>query len=96
MVYTALAMTYRYFQGAYLPDSPILSTMAPKFIPSFGNDGWEAAFRPQSIVFVSMLSTAFMCHFNSPKVSSNSFKNSLMVKKDSNRFILPYISSTKS
>lgn len=43
----------------YLPD---------RLRPSFGDDGWESVFRPNSLILLCMLSTAFMAHFNAPKV----------------------------
>jgi len=67
MIYTTLAMAFRYFHGSYQAGSPILRAVPDALKPAFGDDGWQAVFRPQSIVFVSMLSTAYMCHFNSPK-----------------------------
>mmetsp|Transcript_39583 Transcript_39583/g.45094 ORF Transcript_39583/g.45094 Transcript_39583/m.45094 type:complete len:494 (-) Transcript_39583:137-1618(-) len=35
--------------------------------PVFGEAGWSSVFSPKSLIFVCMLSTAYMAHFNAPK-----------------------------
>mmetsp|Transcript_2050 Transcript_2050/g.2862 ORF Transcript_2050/g.2862 Transcript_2050/m.2862 type:complete len:570 (-) Transcript_2050:286-1995(-) len=67
MLYTGLAMASRYFSGSYSTGSALLEKVPLALQPSFGNDGWKAVFKPGSITLVSMLSTAYMCHFNAPK-----------------------------
>ena len=60
MVYTALAMTFRFVRGSYLGGSPLLSDLAENLTPSFGSKGFKAVASPQSVILVSMLSTAYM------------------------------------
>ena len=60
MVYTALAMTYRFMRGSYLGGSPLLADLAENLQPSFGKKGISAVVSPQSVILVSMLSTAYM------------------------------------
>jgi len=67
MMYTGLAMAARYFGGNYDAGSPFLEKIPESLQPSFGSDGWKAVFKPGSILLVSMLSTAYMCHYNAPK-----------------------------
>jgi amino acid permease len=68
MAYTAIAMTVRYAQGAYLtPTTFFAADMAPNLTPTFGNVGMEGALSPNVFILICMLSTAFMAHFNAPK-----------------------------
>ena len=60
MVYTALAMTYRFLRGSYLGGSPFLGDLAEHLLPNFGEKGMSAVISPQSVILVSMLSTAYM------------------------------------
>jgi len=75
MGYTAIAMAIRYFtkcyavgQGSFLADLPI------KLQPSFGIKGAASALSPSSLIFLCMLSTSFVAHFNAPKFY-NELKN---------------------
>uniref|UniRef100_A0A7S1BC54 Amino acid transporter transmembrane domain-containing protein n=1 Tax=Corethron hystrix TaxID=216773 RepID=A0A7S1BC54_9STRA len=68
MVYTAVAMGIRYFGGAYAaPGGRFLADLAPGMLPSFGAVGAAGAATPQALILVSMLSTAYIAHFNAPK-----------------------------
>ena len=67
MAYTGLAMAGRFFHGSYELGSPLLQKIPSTMRPSFGKEGWAAVFKPGSITLVSMLSTAYMCHYNAPK-----------------------------
>ena len=60
MLYTACAMTFRFLRGSYLEGSPLLSDLATKVQPAFGDKGIGAVASPQSVILVSMLSTAYM------------------------------------
>ena len=64
MTYTAIAMAIRYFQKAYFTGR---FTVAPGLEPSFGHVGMEGALTPNVFIFICMLSTAYMAHFNAPK-----------------------------
>ena len=67
MAYTGLAMAGRFLHGSYELGSPLLQQIPSNMRPSFGKDGWKSVFKPSSITLVSMLSTAYMCHYNAPK-----------------------------
>ena len=68
MAYTALAMTVRYLDGSYsVPNGPLVMQVAEHLRPSFGSRGWQSVASPQALLLVSMLSTAYMAHFNAPK-----------------------------
>ena len=60
MVYTAMAMTYRFARGSYLGGSPLLSDLPEHLTPAFGTKGIKSVVSPQSVLLVSMLSTAYM------------------------------------
>lgn len=83
IVYTAIAMTVQYFRGSYLDGSPLLEEVALDLRPSFGSEGWQSVFKPNSIILISMLSTAYkvciifpvacfllLCHFSFSHVIS--------------------------
>jgi len=81
MFYTTIAMAARYLGGAYklgapavkgskvaaVPAGKYLADVATNFQPRFGNLGASAAMSPNTFILVSMLSTAYMAHFNAPK-----------------------------
>jgi len=68
MGYTALAMGVRYLDGTYsLPDGSLVTDIAEKLQPSFGDKGIEAVFAAPSLILVCMLSTAYLAHFNAAK-----------------------------
>ena len=70
MVYTALVMVQRYSWGYYSDqESPFVQELRDEFVPRFGSDGgWEALRSPRHCAtLVSMLSMAFLAHYNAPK-----------------------------
>uniref|UniRef100_A0A7S2R064 Amino acid transporter transmembrane domain-containing protein n=1 Tax=Eucampia antarctica TaxID=49252 RepID=A0A7S2R064_9STRA len=68
MGYTCIAMIVRFFGGAYkVPSGALLPGVASALQPSFGSKGAMSVFDPKSFILISMLSTAFMAHFNAPK-----------------------------
>lgn len=68
MAFTASAMVVRYVTGAYaVPNGQLLAELTDALQPSFGAAGWQSVFSPNSAILVSMLSTAFMAHYNAPK-----------------------------
>jgi amino acid permease len=68
MAYTSIAIGIRFFGGAYTkPAGKFLSDLAPHMQPSFGTTGALGALSPKSLILVSMLSTAYIAHFNAPK-----------------------------
>eukprot|EP00584_Thalassiosira_punctigera_P011092 CAMPEP_0172528688 /NCGR_PEP_ID=MMETSP1067-20121228/2998_1 /TAXON_ID=265564 ORGANISM="Thalassiosira punctigera, Strain Tpunct2005C2" /NCGR_SAMPLE_ID=MMETSP1067 /ASSEMBLY_ACC=CAM_ASM_000444 /LENGTH=507 /DNA_ID=CAMNT_0013312645 /DNA_START=51 /DNA_END=1574 /DNA_ORIENTATION=- len=81
MFYTTVAMALRYLGGAYklgtpavkgskaaaVPAGKYLADVAANFQPKFGDLGASAALSPSVFILISMLSTAYMAHFNAPK-----------------------------
>jgi len=45
----------------------LVKQVADDLKPVFGNAGWRSVFNPNSLIFVCMLSSAFMAHYNAPK-----------------------------
>jgi amino acid permease len=68
MAYTSIAIGIRYFGGAYAsPGGRFLSDLAPHMQPSFGSTGAVGALSPKSLILITLLSTAYIAHFNAPK-----------------------------
>jgi amino acid permease len=68
MLYTAAAMSVRYFGGAYaLPAGRFATDLPPAFRPSFGTVGAAGVWSAKTSILLGMLSTAYMAHFNAPK-----------------------------
>ena len=67
MCYTAFAMTVRFIGGEYRQGGIFFESMPAHLRPSFGNKGAMASFNSNTFLLVSMLSTAFMAHYNAPK-----------------------------
>lgn len=65
MLYTTLAMGIRYFSGAYAPGGQFIATALTA--PVFGNAGAAAAMSAKTLILTSMLSNAYIAHFNAPK-----------------------------
>jgi amino acid permease len=73
MIYTAFVIGLRYFDGSYkLPNGRFLADLGA--VPSFAGAGSSSAGsmllplrNPKSLILVSMLSTAYIAHFNAPK-----------------------------
>jgi amino acid permease len=65
VTYTSLAMTARWWRGDYLlPGGNLISKLPDHHIPRFGS----SCFSSNAAVLVAMLSTAFMAHYNAPKL----------------------------
>lgn len=70
MMYTAVAMTIRYLGKSYVaPAGKFAADCAPALRPKFGSVGAEGILTPSAAILVGMLSTAYMAHFNAPKVT---------------------------
>jgi len=67
MIYTAVAMAVRYFGKAYTATGGFSTDNPTLLRPKFGTVGAEGALTPSVAILVSMLSTAYMAHFNAPK-----------------------------
>jgi hypothetical protein len=70
MLYTAVAMTIRYLGKSYVAGAGgrFAADCAPALRPTFGSVGASGAMTPSVAILVGMLSTAYMAHFNAPKV----------------------------
>lgn len=75
MLYTTLAMGIRYFGGAYAPGGKFVATALAT--PAFGNAGAAAAMSAKTLILTSMLSNAYIAHFNAPKYLAE-LKNNTM------------------
>lgn len=71
MLGTTIAMAIRYLGGAYKLGVPTagkyVADVAANYQPKFGDLGASAALSPNVFILISMLSTAYMAHFNAPK-----------------------------
>lgn len=68
LVYTVVFMTVRMFDGSYLPGGHFHDTVAPYLHPNFADaPGWFTVDAWQTLTLVSLLSTAFIAHYNAPK-----------------------------
>ncbi|CAM9563096.1 unnamed protein product [Scytosiphon promiscuus] len=63
-VYTATVMGIRYFDNSYAEGGRFFAGLASNARPVFSGTG---AMNAQALILVSMLSTAFVAHFNAPK-----------------------------
>lgn len=75
MLYTTLVMGIRYFTGAYAPGGKFIATALAA--PVFGNAGASAAMSAKTLILTSMLSNAYIAHFNAPKYLAE-LKNNTM------------------
>lgn len=74
MVYTSIAMAIRFLGKAYaVPGGRFATDIAPSLRPQFGTVGARGILTPSAAILVSMLSTAYMAHFNAPKVGGGGF-----------------------
>jgi hypothetical protein len=68
MLYTAVAMTIRYLGKSYVGSGKFAQDCSLVLRPAFGSIGAAGALTPSAAILVGMLSTAYMAHFNAPKV----------------------------
>mmetsp|Transcript_13266 Transcript_13266/g.31846 ORF Transcript_13266/g.31846 Transcript_13266/m.31846 type:complete len:490 (+) Transcript_13266:164-1633(+) len=74
--YTGLAIAIRFFGGAYsMPGGKFVGDLAVK--PAFGAIGAKGALSAKALILVSMLSTAYIAHFNAPKFFKELKNNTL-------------------
>mmetsp|Transcript_4878 Transcript_4878/g.7509 ORF Transcript_4878/g.7509 Transcript_4878/m.7509 type:complete len:476 (+) Transcript_4878:159-1586(+) len=86
MLYTAVAMTMRFFGTAYkAPAGAFLSSIPAA--PSFGKKGAMAVFSPKALILTCMLSNAYIAHFIAPtcflELKNNTVKRFNTVVKSS-------------
>ncbi len=68
MLYTAAAMSVRYFDGSYAdPTKGLALDVAEHLRPAIGIKGADAVFSSNAFILICMLSTSYMAHFNAPK-----------------------------
>jgi len=67
MLYTALAMAVRFFDGSYAEGGKLAADVAESLRPAIGTKGASAVFSSNAFILICMLSTAYMAHFNAPK-----------------------------
>lgn len=65
MLYTSLVMMLRYVTKSYAAGGRFV--VAEHLTPRFGTAGWKSVFGGNAAILVSMLSTAFMAHYNAPR-----------------------------
>ncbi|EEC43594.1 predicted protein [Phaeodactylum tricornutum CCAP 1055/1] len=68
MLYTAVAMGIRYFGKAYVGSGKFAQDLPFNLQPAFGTIGASGVFNTQTSILVGMLSTAYMAHFNAPRI----------------------------
>mmetsp|Transcript_101477 Transcript_101477/g.262907 ORF Transcript_101477/g.262907 Transcript_101477/m.262907 type:complete len:550 (+) Transcript_101477:2-1651(+) len=66
VMYYIVAIAIRYFQGAYMPGGTFHSLISPHLQPSFGATG-GSVWSPKTLVLMSILTAAYVCHYNAPK-----------------------------
>ena len=64
MLYTVAVMGLRYFQGAYAVGGAFYTAATAG---TFGTVGAAGILHPSAFVLISVLATAFSCHYNAPK-----------------------------
>jgi amino acid permease len=69
MLFTSVAMTIRYLDGSYDSNGngQFLNEIDEKLKPSFGTTGAMAAFHLNVLVFLCMISEAYIAHYNAPR-----------------------------
>jgi amino acid permease len=68
MFYTTFAMATRWLDGSYSAGGRFFEKLVPQFVPSFASKSIaDSVFNPNIFLLISMLSTAFMAHYNAPK-----------------------------
>jgi amino acid permease len=76
VLFTALFMSVRALDGTYAAGGKYLSTLSDNFRPSFGRKELNI-YTPSTLVFTSMVSSAFLCHFCAPDFYHNLRANTL-------------------
>jgi amino acid permease len=81
MLFTGIAMSIRFFDGSYedlsSTSSTLLQSVPMSLRPSFGDSSWKAVWDSKSLIYVCMLSAAFLAHFNAPKLYNELQNNTL-------------------
>eukprot|EP00980_Cylindrotheca_fusiformis_P004281 scaffold918_cov126-Cylindrotheca_fusiformis.AAC.60 len=78
MAYTGIAIAIRFFEGSYAaPAGRFLVDLPAHMQPSFGGSIGGQVFSPKALILVSMLSTAYIAHFNAPKFYKELKNNTL-------------------
>ena len=76
-IFDDILKAIRFLGKAYVaPAGKFALDCAPALRPSFGSVGAEGVMTPSAAILVGMLSTAYMAHFNAPKVRLQLFRTS--------------------
>ncbi|KAL3925065.1 MAG: hypothetical protein SGARI_005915 [Bacillariaceae sp.] len=71
MIYTSVAMALRYFDGSYQEGGKFFESLPEDLLPSFSEAGStklvDMLLNPKIFILISMLSTAYMAHYNASK-----------------------------
>ena len=69
MVFTAGAIAVRYWDGSYeaQPQGQFWSDLPEPRQPLFGSMGWVGAFHVRVLLFLCMISEAYIAHYNAPR-----------------------------
>jgi hypothetical protein len=67
MLFTAFAIAVRWADGSYAEGGQFLNQIGDDMKPSFGSTGLVGAVHLRVLVFVCMLSEAYIAHYNSPR-----------------------------
>ena len=71
MIYTSAAMALRYFDGSYREGGKFFATLPEHLLPKFAERGStkiaDLLLNPKIFILISMLSTAYMAHYNASK-----------------------------
>jgi len=76
-LYMTLAMGFRYFGGGYAAGGKFLEAGGLLASPLFGKAGALSALSPKALILTSMLSNAYIAHFNAPKFYAELKNNTL-------------------
>jgi amino acid permease len=67
MIFTAIAITIRYFDGSYEVGGQFYDDIDDQHKPSFGSTGLIGAVQLQALFFLCMVSEAYTAHYNAPR-----------------------------
>ncbi|CAJ1963717.1 unnamed protein product [Cylindrotheca closterium] len=73
--YTGVAIAIRFFGGSYAKGGKFVNDLTVK--PAFGAIGAKGALSAKALILISMLSTAYIAHFNAPKFFKELKNNTL-------------------
>eukprot|EP01038_Epipyxis_sp_PR26KG_P006856 gene6856-9390_t len=66
-LYCAAFVSLRYLDGSYIQGGKFFSQISPALQPSFNARAVTQGFNPMIFMLISMIATAYVAHYNSPK-----------------------------